>query len=381
MNYDLLFAIIFYGLIFLYYIKHKKKFTIENKIFILYKTKLGLKLMDKISKYCPRLQRFFYSFGFVFGFIGMFFIFYMLFKGTLNLLFYNGQPALAPILPGVAVPGLPILSFWHWIVAILILAVLHEFSHGLVARLYDIKVKSSGFAFLGPILAAFVEPNEKELNKSKKHAQLSVYAAGPFINILTGVVFLLISNLLVFSGVQIIGVADGSPIDMTGIGIGEQILEINGNRVEYLSDFKNILSDLTPNEEVTIKTTLDEYKITAGSNPDSPEQGYLGVTVDMIYPADSGFIKSSLVWIRLLLYWLFIASVGVGLFNLLPLGPVDGGKMLYVGVLAITHKENLSKRIWTIASSLCLLLIIINLLPWLYKLLIFLIKPLAILVP
>ncbi|MDD5253895.1 MAG: M50 family metallopeptidase [Candidatus Nanoarchaeia archaeon] len=308
-------------------------------------------------------------------------IFYMLFKGTLNLILNPGaQPALAPIFPGVNIPGMPSLSFWHWIVAILILAVIHEFSHGFVSRLYNIKVKSSGFAFLGPILAAFVEPDEKQLSKSSKKAQLSVYAAGPFMNIITGIIFLLIFNLLVFSGVQTVAITENSPAYYAGFENGEQILEINGNKIEYTSDFRDSLNELKPNQEVKIKTNENEYLITSAESPKDPAVGYLGLTVDMIYPTHSSFFKGFLVWIRMLFYWLFVASVGVGLFNLLPLGPVDGGKMLYTALLGVTKKEKLSRKIWLGFSSVCLLLIIINLLPWIYKLLVFLIKPLALLI-
>ena len=47
------------------------------------------------------------------------------------------------LLPGVKViPGLPTMSFWHWIVAIFILATVHETCHGIFARLNNVKLKS-----------------------------------------------------------------------------------------------------------------------------------------------------------------------------------------------------------------------------------------------
>ena len=195
MNYDLLFAIIFYGLIFLYYLKNKKKFQVQG-ILVLYKTKLGIKAMKKVSKYFPNFWRTLGVIGIYVGFLGMLFILYFLVKGTIDLIFVPGAPpAVAPVLPGVKIPGLPILSFWHWIIGILVVAVIHEFSHGIFSKLYKIKVKSSGFAFLGPILAAFVEPDEKQLKKSSTKAQLSVLAAGPFSNIVTAFIVLLLVQL------------------------------------------------------------------------------------------------------------------------------------------------------------------------------------------
>src|SRR3989338_644264 len=83
-------------------------------------------------------------------------------------------------------------SFLHWIISLFIIAIIHEFSHGVIARVYNIKIKSSGFAFLGPIPAAFVEPDEKKMEKSSAKAQLSILAAGSFSNILLALLVILI---------------------------------------------------------------------------------------------------------------------------------------------------------------------------------------------
>ena len=193
MNYDFLFAIIFYAVIFLYYLTHKEKFEVQGKIFVLYKTSLGIKLMDKIAKLS---QKFFSLLGVLsvtIGFAGMIIIFYILVKGTIDLIFVpDAVPVIAPILPGVAIPGLPTLSFWHWIVSILIVATIHEFSHGVFARAHNIKVKSSGFAFLGPILAAFVEPDEKKMTKKSKFAQAAILSGGTFANFLSAILFFIV---------------------------------------------------------------------------------------------------------------------------------------------------------------------------------------------
>ena len=58
MNLDLTLALIFYTLLVIYIMKNKSKFEFHGKIIALYKTKLGLKLMDKISKICPRILKF-----------------------------------------------------------------------------------------------------------------------------------------------------------------------------------------------------------------------------------------------------------------------------------------------------------------------------------
>ena len=70
MNYDFLFAIIFYAVIFLYYLTHKEKFEVQGKIFVLYKTSLGIKLMDKIAKLSTKFFSFLGVLSVTIGFAG-----------------------------------------------------------------------------------------------------------------------------------------------------------------------------------------------------------------------------------------------------------------------------------------------------------------------
>src|SRR3989338_738808 len=143
----------------------------------------------------------------------------------------------APVLPGVSLPGMPELSFWHWILAILLVAVVHEASRGFYARLHKLRVLSSGFAFFGPILAAFVEPDEKELERASPFVQLSVLSAGPFSNILFSFFVLAISlfvltplasSMMTYDGVKIVSIAPDYPLSNTSLEPGFEIEAING---------------------------------------------------------------------------------------------------------------------------------------------------------
>ena len=198
MNYDLLLLVIFYIFLLIIFKLYRNKFEIQYKVFVMYKAQWGIKLMNKIAKKFPKSLRILGEMSIVIGFLGMIVTVLFIVYATFEYFFAPiKEAALAPLLPGIAVSdNLPILSFWHWIIAILIVATIHEFSHGVYARYRNIKVKSSGFAFLGPLLAAFVEPDEKQLAKKSIKDQLLVYSAGPFSNILTGIVFLLILVLV-----------------------------------------------------------------------------------------------------------------------------------------------------------------------------------------
>lgn len=394
MNLDLTLALIFYTLLVIYIMKNKSKFEFHGKIIALYKTKLGLKLMDKISKICPRILKFLGYISIVTGFIGMILIFYWLFKGTFDLLFIAGSPpAVAPVLPGIKVmPGLPVLSFMHWIIAILIIATIHEFSHGIFARLYNIKVKSSGFALFGPILAAFVEPDEKQLSKKKKNVQLAVFSAGPFSNILTGFLFIAVMTFITLplqaavfdsDGITVNGILDGYPMQETDVEIPFTIIQFNGQEINDYNDFSEATINLKPGDEAVVGTKKGDFSIIAAQNPENSSKGFIGVSNFQIHRSPNeeivakyGSSVPQLVdWTHMLFFWLWVVSWGVGLFNLLPLGLVDGGRMLLTGLTFVTKNEKKAKKYWSIISLVSVLLILINLAPYLWQLLLFILKP------
>ena len=443
MNIDLLLALIFYGVIILYISKNKSRFQFQGKLVAIYRTKIGLKLMDKIAnkdsnKFVQKtgliltlagiislvygivysasifqtvsyLLLFFglliiIPFGItgvlsiITGFAGMGFIFYWLFKGTFDLLMLSGAaPAVAPVLPGLKViPGLPILSFMHWILAILIIAVIHEFSHGIYTRLYKVKVKSSGLALFGPILAAFAEPEEKQLSKKSKRIQLSVFSAGPFSNILTGFLFILLMSQVTLplynaayegDGIVVHDLIEGYPMEDAGLETPFKIIELNNQKVNDFSDFLNSTSNVLPGDEVELKTDKGAVSFIAAANPENESKGFMGVSnfelaripKEAVVEIYGALAPPTMQWIHMLFFWLWIVSWGVGLFNLLPLGPVDGGRMFLTGLESVTTKKR-AHRIWKIVSLTCLLLIFINMAPFLWKLFLFLIKPLMFLI-
>lgn len=386
MNYDLVFVILFYLILYSLFVIFRSKFEVQNKFFIMYKTKWGLFLMDKIAKKWPKLLGFLGFFSVVSGFAGMIFILWILIKGTYALLFVeNAVPVLSPVLPGIeTIPGLPVLSFWHWIIAILLIATIHEFSHGVYARKWGIKIKSSGFAFLGPLLAAFVEPDEKQLVKKKAYPQLQVLSAGPFSNILTGMMFLVLYLLLIGPitsalvqerGVTIVSIDHNFPINNSLLKEGMNIEKIDETAVKNRVEFVNLLNKYKPGDQILIFSNFTNYKVILGADSANKSKVKLGV---FVAPASVG-LKESIkqksfnfypvyYWLKELLFWLFNISFGVGLFNLLPLGPVDGGRMFYVGMLAVFKKEKIAKQLYLFATTFCLLLIFINLVPFIIKL-------------
>ena len=396
-NLDVLFAIIFYGLLIFWFLKQRDKFEVQGKVIALYKTKIGLKLMDKLANIAPRSTKVLGHLGTVTGFLGMGLIFYFLVKGTLDLLFVpDAIPAVAPVLPGIRVPGLPVLSFWHWIIGIFFVATVHEFSHGIWARLYKMKVKSSGILFFGPILGAFVEPDEKQLRRKPKTQQLAVFAAGPFSNIIFGFLFLLLINFVTgpihnslydATGVEIHNIMEGYPADKIGMEATIVLTAINGKETTTLAEFVDATKDVRPGSTVHMVTDKGDYVVQAVENPDNESKGFIGVS-DFSLKTQA---KASIVdkygawfppffsWIHMLVFWLIIINFGIGLFNLLPLGPIDGGRMFLTAMQGIFKNQKTAGKVWGFVSFFCLALIIINLAPYLWKLLLWMLKPVMLL--
>lgn len=390
MNLSLLAAIVFYGLIFLFFLKNRKKFVIQGKILAIYRTKIGLKFMDKVARMFKKPLKLIGYISIIVGFCGMGFIFYWLIKGTFSLLFVDGaMPAVAPVLPGIKVPGMPQLSFWHWIVAIFIVAVVHEMCHGIFARVYNIQLKSSGFAFLGPILAAFVEPDENVMKRRRAHEQLSILSAGPFSNILLAVVFLLIGIFLfphvynffyIGNGVEVNNLILDMPMKATGIEAPFIIKNINNIEISDIKSFLDATEKIKPNKKIRIGTDKGIYEVTTMTNPENSSKGYIGIS-DFVFKfkvkeklQNYKWAASIVSWVNVLIMWLFVVNLGIGLFNLLPLGPVDGGRMFQVAALKIMKNKKKAMKIWNIMSKFCLLLIFFNLIPYLVKLLNFIAK-------
>ena len=187
------YIILFYLTIIVLAYINRKKIEVQAKIIFLYRMKWGLKWMDK---YSSKYREWVILLGYIgvgAGFVGLVFISYMLIKNLYQLfLVPDTISGVSLVLPGVEVPGLGILPFWHWIIAIFIIAIVHEFAHGIVARAHNIKVKNTGIVLFGPIIGAFVEPDEQNLSKQSDIKQYSVLAAGAFSNVLLAIVPLIL---------------------------------------------------------------------------------------------------------------------------------------------------------------------------------------------
>ncbi len=385
MNYEYV-ALAIFVLFLVIFLAIKRRNLETEKIFfpvlylLLYRTKVGLKFMNGVAKKYNKLMK-------KIGSVAIWVCFFGMITIAVGLVYYLIKLIVVPTTPPSIMPALPIegkgifyIPFSYWIIVIFTLAIVHEFAHGIIARTYNMKLKSSGFAFLAilvPIIpAAFVEPDEKELKKRPYKQQLSVFAAGPFANIVLAAVVLIImlfvlapiSNaVFVSNGVYVDSVEPGLFADKAGLKAGEIIKEVNGVAITSNDDFLKALSDKKPGDNIEIKTETSTYKFALGENPKSEGKPYMGVYVKNNVVTKSDNIRShnkGIVavygWFFSLFQFLFVLNLGVGLFNLVPMGPLDGGRMSEL-VFKKKFGKKKGHKIWAYVGWAFLALVLANL--------------------
>ena len=355
----------------------RKKIVLQKILFpvfylIMLRTNAGIPLMDRISsKYREWVKLFGYcSIGL--GFMGMVYISLSILMFIVSLIFHPtvDQPGVSLVLPFTNVPGIGYLSFTHWIIAIFILAVVHEFSHGVVARAHNIKVTSTGFAifsvFVPIIPAAFVEPEETTLRKESDVVQYSVYAAGPIANILLAFLLLIAfpfvadptnATLAPFEGTLSypagfsFDVLQNASYPAMSVGIPQHstLLEIDGREVKTYPDFYRSMSSVKPGDHISLVTDQGNYELTASVSPDDSSRGFLGIKPaknERKVKEEYAAVAPYYYWLRGLIKWLFLLNFFIGMANLLPLGIVDGGRMLEVALHRLYDNKHKAKRMW-----------------------------------
>lgn len=200
-KYDLAFLAIFV-IIFLMFVFFKRKNFQREGLLLLYRTKIGLKFIDYAGKKYKNFLDVLDYFVIVTGYVLMAAIVYLfinmvyVFVKTPSIAQTIKVPPIMPLIPYLPslfkIDFLPEFYFTYWIIVLAIIAIGHEFSHGIFARHHNIRVKSTGFGFLGPFLAAFVEPDEKQMAKKSIKSQLSILGAGTFANIIMTIIFFII---------------------------------------------------------------------------------------------------------------------------------------------------------------------------------------------
>ena len=439
--YDLTFLVLFSAFIAWFLYRRRKSGSLKREgLMYLYRTKFGMNAIDYIGK---KFSRGLHLLKYLVVAIGVFLMGIMVW--ILGQAVYNYMkfpqitkiikaPPIAPVIPYFPkLFGLqsffPPFYFTYFIVALAIVAIVHEFSHGIFMKLFKIRIKSTGLVFLGPILGAFVEEDRRNFEKKTNLEQMSVLGAGVFANTLFALIFygLLVGFFFVsfspagyvfsdyamsqipvgqisgfgnasFEGSNLTTVSVGDDIyflddklsvqlerqqasliaydDAAAIraGLRGVITRMNGVDIGSQEDLIDFLAEQSPGGEVNIITSEGEFDLILGEHPLDSSRAYLGVGspleggrgfVGGIFAGFMSFKKASthyeptwdgdfVMFIYDLLWWIMVLNILVAIFNMLPIGILDGGRFFYLAALSITRSDGVAKSLSKIMKYLIL---------------------------
>ncbi len=427
--YDLAFLVLFSLAIGLFLYKRRSKLEKEGIMF-LYRTKLGIKFIEKFSNKYEKGLRAIVPLVLFVGYVLMISMFYLLYQTAKiyvtvpEITEMIKAPPIAPLIPYFPqIFGMesffPPFYFTYFLLALLVVAVVHEFSHGIYMKLFKIKIKSTGFAFIGPILGAFVEQDDKQMKKKKNKEQMTVLAAGVFANVLFGLIFfgilvLFFSLSYVPAGFNFnvyapVSVSDNllkdldanafnltsSKVDKINFFYDEQNLKlntlgtvkkINGEEINSYSEMRETISKVLVNQvvfaEIVVGNVSKYYALVVSKNPVNPNEGYIGlgsleVPRDNIKQKILGFFTdyknsstnyeprfASADFLYNLFWWIMIINFLVALFNMLPISILDGGRFFYLTIASITGSEKIAKKSFKILGLLILIMFLLMMFFW-----------------
>ena len=305
---------------------------------IMWKTQRLRGFISRISNLSPRFWRWYMNVGVIVAFGAMIFITWTIIS-TLPSVFET--PSVSIVIPGVDIPGSQIyVPFVYGLIALATVLIVHEFSHGVQAVGEKIPIKSIGLMLFAIIPGAFVEPDEEKLKEAKNSSKLRVYAAGSVANMTLALIALILLSLC-SAGLPIFFEEDGIAVDRIvsdspseGILKEGMVLEaIDNKTIKDANDYGNIVSSYSPGDNVTVKTDQGNYRVTLGTNPNNESRGFFGIQAIKHFEMVDNSL-GPLPWILFelidLFQWVAMLNLGIGMFNLLPLKPLDGGYMLEI---------------------------------------------------
>jgi len=324
-------------------------------------------------------------------------------------------PQGALLIPGIN-PYLPIIYGW---IAIFIGLVIHELSHGVIARAVDIPVRSSGIMFfLFLPIGAFVEVDDTKLDSVSFKKSGRIIAAGAGSNIIVGLMALIllvgVVNTMepVADGIPVSKIVVDSPANIAGLLPGDIITHLNDIPVDDPTVFSQNFNNLSPGDEIILtinrQSVQYDYKIILSSRPENPEEPFIGImrpsvdindslhryqngislSTDLLvyfsFPSGDSysipfstsmqnFYTSSLgnqyIVFSNLLFWIWFINFNLGIFNSLPLGPLDGGQAFKRGLKSVTgnklSQNNINYISRLVSISILALILSMFLLPYL----------------
>jgi membrane-associated protease RseP (regulator of RpoE activity) len=313
------------------------------------------------------------------------------------------------LLPGINEYVPSTLAVW---LAFIITIAVHEFGHAILCRVENIKVKTMGVLVAVIPIGFFVEPDEEELDRTRGMAKIRMFGAGITNNLVVGfscfILLILCMGLVVPVTQPIIhGVYKDYPAAIAGIPPGSMVTAVNGVAVTSRADVSTILNTTHPGTVLTLTVEKDsvsrDYPLTLSAWPgDIPDRssGFMGVEYydgsavmgviqGMLSPI--GFFQflivpfasdSGVQFLRILafetpdttyyqipfegfwgvihlLFWCAWINLNVGIFNAIPMIPLDGGYIFKEGVDRLLDRRGLMKYSGYVTGAVSYLMLVV----------------------
>jgi membrane-associated protease RseP (regulator of RpoE activity) len=309
------------------------------------------------------------------------------------------------------IPGInPILPIGYTLAALIISVFIHEAGHGIVARVHNLKVESTGIVLvLGIPMGAFVNIEREELAKASIKQRSAVLTAGPLNNMILAaasfiLLYVVVSTLVpipqvsnIDHGIVISDVTSNSLAEGLGISPNSILIAAAGREIHSGDDLRTVLGTNIGNtipitwqdhqgnkitRELSIPKNvgpgrpvlgvslgplpvqaLELYKrsFTAGIIPILPPptvlKGYVPYSDQMSPNYYSTVFGSSYPIIANMLYWLWFINFNLGIFNALPIGPLDGGQLY--GALIESRSRFNKARLKNISAAVSWVMVLI----------------------
>jgi membrane-associated protease RseP (regulator of RpoE activity) len=329
------------------------------------------------------------------------------------------EPQNILLLPGINdyIPS----TFAVWFAFVLTIAV-HELGHGVLSRIEGIRVRAIGALIAVIPIGFFVEPDEAELEEAKPVPKARMFGAGITNNIVLGVIcftgmILLFGVAVPTDGPVIQGVYENYSAAQAGVPPWSLITGIDGIPVSTRDQVSAHLNTTVPGQQITLQVEKDgvtsSYDLTLSPWPPQPVNsttGFMGVNyyngplisavvADSLSPI--GFLRLITVpfdtsaagqslrilavstpatefytvpgawfWgVVHLLFWAGWININVGIFNAIPMVPLDGGYIMKEGVDRLFSRRGLSRYapmvVSFISTIMIVMLISLILLPYL----------------
>ena len=298
---------------------------------------------------------------------------------------------------------------YGWL-AIVCAIVVHEGAHGIIARNRGLTVKSSGLLFFLVIpIGAFVDVDEKQIEKAKPKDSLRVMAAGVAGNVVVAVACLLAVLVIVngltpvVNGVYVSTVIEGMPAEAAGLLPEDVFVSIDNVPIANFEELDEFLSNKSPGDTIQVSvvrgTDWGEQFSTSIILTESTEtegKAVMGVRVGdlateelvnlygtvrldtlpiymappSLYPGLVPFSDSYIPFYRHglgaqwhvyanVFFWLWFVNVNLAVFNALPIYPLDGGRIFNITLKKFLGKKVSTKTVTRITAAVTVAIILI----------------------